>query len=169
MTEKIFQERIFCYRDNMYRFARNLLENDAEAQDAVQSVMLSLWQHKEQLLSIGSARAYVMRAVKNECINKIRHRQMNGRHLAIAGSLQPVSEHILKSNMSAIIHRFMATLPEKQKMVMLLKDVEEFDTHEIASMLGMEETAVRTNLARARQKVRDHLQKIETYEQQQVQ
>ena len=168
MTEKVFQEMVFCHRDSMYRFAKNLLSSEPEAQDAVQSVMLKLWQQKEKLGKMGALKAYAIRAVKNECLNRIQQLQTNNRHLAIAGKMQPVMENNTRGNMRQVISKFITGLPTQQKLVILLKDIEEFETHEIAAMLDMEEPAVRTNLARARQKVRDHLQKIETYEQQQI-
>ncbi|MFT3980079.1 MAG: sigma-70 family RNA polymerase sigma factor [Ferruginibacter sp.] len=169
MTEKVFQETVFCYRDNMYRFAKNLLDTDAGAQDIVQSVMLSLWQQKDRLALMSNIKAYVMQAVKNECLNKMRSQAISQKHLAMAVAQQPVTEQPSRGNMTLIIGHFIRTLPQKQKMVMLLKDIEEFETHEIATLLDMDENAVRTNLTRARQKVRDYLQKIETYEQQQIQ
>jgi len=169
MTEKVFHELVFCYRDNMYRFARNLLNNDTGAQDTVQAVMLKMWQQKDKLSELGDLKSYVMRAVKNECLNKMRQQEVSSRHLALAGSQQPVAEYASRSNIRKIICDFMDTLPQKQKIVMQLKDIEEMETGEIAAIMDMDETAVRTNLARARQKVRSYLQKIEIYEQQQLQ
>lgn len=169
MTEKVFHELVFCYRDNMYRFARNLLNDDTGAQDTVQSVMLKMWQQKDKLAGLGDLKAYVMRAVKNECLNKMRQQEINRRHLALAGAQQPLTDNNNRGNMRQLIFRFIDTLPEKQRIVILLKDMEEFETNEIAALMEMDEPAVRTNLARARQKVRTYLQKIETYEQQQLQ
>lgn len=159
---------VFCYRDVMYRFARNLLNNDTEAQDCVQVVMIKLWQQKDRLGSIGGLKAYAMGAIKNECLNKLKQQEVNGRHQLQAAATQPTHYSNYTGNISQLIRNYIQTLPEKQKMVMLLKDLEGFETDEIAQLLDMEEGTVRTNLARARQKVRTYLQKIEVYEQQQV-
>lgn len=169
MEEMVFKQLVFCYRDSMYRFACSLLHNDTEAQDIVQSVMLKLWQQRNLMTGLANKKGYVMKAVKNECLNKMQQLKNASRHLSLAGAGQPVSEHKNHGNITQLIHGFMDTLPQKQKMVMLLRDVEELDNQEIAELLDMEENAVRTNLARARQKVRDWLQKIEKYEQQKIQ
>jgi RNA polymerase sigma-70 factor (ECF subfamily) len=169
MEETVFKHLVFCHRDSMYRLAGNMLHNESEAQDIVQTIMLKLWQQKDRLAGLTNIKAYVMQAVKNECLNKMRQQQMLTRHLAIAGSMKPVSENIGRNNVKELIHGFINTLPQKQKLVMILKDVEEMENSEIARLLDMEEGAVRTNLARARQKLREWLQKIETYEQQQIQ
>ena len=169
MTEKAFHDLVFCYRDSMYRFARNLLHDDAEAQDSVQVVMIKLWQQKEQLAEITSLQSYIMTATRNECLNRMRRQQMNGKHLALAGAQQAATYSQQTGNLEQVIRKFVDSLPRKQKAVILLRDIEELETTEIAGILDMEESAVRTNLARARQKVREYLQKIETYEQQQIQ
>jgi len=54
--------------------------------------------------------------------------------------------------------------PEKQRLVMYLKDVEEYGIGEISEILHMKENTVRVNLTRARQKVRERLQQIFDYE-----
>ena len=75
----------------------------------------------------------------------------------------------VQGNLANIIRAFIKTLPEKQRMVIHLRDIEEYETTEIGNLLEMDENAVRTNLARARQKVREYLHKIEAYEQRQIQ
>ncbi|RYF83633.1 MAG: RNA polymerase sigma factor, partial [Chitinophagaceae bacterium] len=140
-----------------------------EAQDIVQVVMIKMWEKRTELTALDNLKAYLMRAIKNECLNKMRQLEMSATHQARAQSLEPQLVDYNKGNMAQIIRRFIPTLPEKQQLVILLKDIEEFETNEIAAMLEMDENAVRTNLARARQKVRAYLQKIELYEQQQIQ
>lgn len=63
----------------------------------------------------------------------------------------------------------MQQLPQKQRMVMHLKDVEGYETKEIAALLQMDEGAVRTNLMRARQSMRKQLLKTAQYKKQQIQ
>ena len=64
---------------------------------------------------------------------------------------------------------FISQLPEKQKMVIHLKDVEEYEISEIGEMLDMEDNAVRINLMRARQKVKESINKLYAYENRQIQ
>ena len=59
---------------------------------------------------------------------------------------------------------FINELPEKQKAVIHLKDVEDFDVAEIAEILEMEQNAVRVNLMRARQKVKEQILKLMDFE-----
>ena len=58
------------------------------------------------------------------------------------------------NNLKDYILKYINELPEKQRLVIHLKDVEEHEVSEIAEILEMEENAVRVNLMRARQKVK---------------
>lgn len=64
---------------------------------------------------------------------------------------------------------FINQLPQKQKMVIHLKDVEEYEISEISEIMEMEENAVRVNLMRARQKVKESINKLYEYENRQIQ
>ena len=68
------------------------------------------------------------------------------------------------NNLKEQIIGFINQLPEKQKAVIHLKDVEEYEVSEISEMLEMEENAVRVNLMRARQKVKEQIQKLMDFE-----
>ena len=68
------------------------------------------------------------------------------------------------NNMKDQIIGFINALPEKQKAVIHLKDVEDFDVVEIGEILEMEQNAVRANLMRARQKVKEQILKLMDFE-----
>ena len=72
------------------------------------------------------------------------------------------------NNMKDQIIGFINALPEKHKAVIHLKDVEEYEISEIAEMLEMEENAVRINLMRARQKIKEQITKLMNYENRQI-
>ena len=73
------------------------------------------------------------------------------------------------NNMREQILGFINQLPEKQKMVIHLKDVEEYEISEISEIMEMEENAVRVNLMRARQKVKESINQLYEYENRQIQ
>lgn len=67
-----------------------------------------------------------------------------------------------------LILEWIQNLPEKQKMVMHLRDIEEYEIQEIEKLLNMKESAVRVNLMRARQKIKGQLKNIFDYEKRQI-
>ncbi len=164
MTHEKFRETVFVLKDEMYRFAKRFVMSSDEAEDVVQDLMVKFWQKKDDLQSFGNLKSYVLKSVKNECLNRLKHHDVK---IGFA-DLQIHRAELYQmevNNMKEYIVKFINELPEKQKMVMHLKDVEEYEVSEIAEILEMEENAIRVNLMRARQKVKDQISKLMSYEQ----
>ncbi len=152
----------------MYRFAKKFLMSADEAEDLVMDLMMKFWQKKDELSVIENVKSFAMRSVKNECLNRLKHHEVK---LGFASQTRHQSElyQIETNNMKEQILGFISQLPEKQKMVIHLKDVEEYEISEIGEMLDMEDNAVRINLMRARQKVKESINKLYAYENRQIQ
>jgi RNA polymerase sigma-70 factor (ECF subfamily) len=73
------------------------------------------------------------------------------------------------NNLKEKILEFINALPEKQKLVIHLKDVEEYEVSEISEILEIEENAVRVNLMRARQKVKEQINNLLAFENRKIQ
>ena len=167
MTHAIFKETVFCLKDEMYRFAKRFVMSSDEAEDIVQDLMIKFWQKKEELSTFGNLKSYAMKSVKNECLNRLKHHDVK---MGFADFQIHRSElyQIETNNLKDQILGFIRQLPEKQKTVIHLKDVEEYEISEIAKMLEMEENAVRVNLMRARQKIKEQITKLMNYENRQI-
>ena len=167
MTQAIFKETVFCLKDDMYRFAKRFVMSSDEAEDVVQDLMIKFWQKKEELATFGNLKSYAMRSVKNECLNRLKHHDVK---MGFADFQLHRSElyQIETNNLKEHILQFIKQLPEKQKAVIHLKDVEEYDISEIAEMMDMEENAVRVNLMRARQKIKEQITQLMNYENRQI-
>ena len=159
-----FKAGVFCWKDLLFRLAMRLLNNTAEAEDAVQQTMMKLWQKKEELQHIENLRAFVIKVLKNDCLNRLKKQQIVSMHHGQYGKLQSLSSELVQGNMIEIIKEEINKLPEKQKLIIQLCDVEGFEHKEIAAILEIEEGAVRTNLSRARQKIKTQIIKLQTYE-----
>ena len=167
MTHAIFKETVFCLKDEMYRFAKRFVMSSDEAEDVVQDLMIKFWQKNEELSTFGNLKSYAMKSVKNECLNRLKHHDVK---MGFADFQIHRSElyQIETNNLKDQILGFIRQLPEKQKTVIHLKDVEEYEISEIAKMLEMEENAVRINLMRARQKIKEQITKLMNYENRQI-
>ena len=167
MTHAIFKDTVFCLKDEMYRFAKRFVMSSDEAEDVVQDLMMKFWQKKEEIAAFGNIKSYAMRSVKNECLNRLKHHDVK---MGFADFQLHRSElyQIETNNLKEHILNFIRQLPEKQKAVIHLKDVEEYDISEIAEMLEMEENAVRVNLMRARQKIKEQITQLMNYENRQI-
>lgn len=166
MTQEIFKQTVFVHRDRMYRFAKSILQDEEEAFDLVQEVMMKLWQRREEIQDLHRVEAFVIRCVRNDAMNRLKKAKVVQLYQSsVVVSVEKEKYPLLTKE---LIIRMIQELPEKQRMVMHLRDIEEYDVDEIGEALEMEESAVRVNLMRARQKIKEKLQKIFDYEKRQI-
>ena len=159
-----FKAEVFCWKDLLYRLALRLLNNASEAEDAVQHTMMNMWQRKDELDKIENVKSFVIKVLKNDCLNRLKKVKTIERHQGQFGKMQSLYMEVSNGNMIAIIKEEINKLPEKQRLIIQLSDVEGFDAKEIAGIMDIDEGAVRTNLSRARQKVKMQIIKLREYE-----
>ena len=110
--------------------------------------------------------AYVFRSVKNLCCDRLSSEKLHREKLEdirINTSEFVYDNRAEERNLKSILDKEIAALPEKQKMVVFLRDIEGYKMNEIANMLEMEESNVRVVLSRARKLLREKMIKIMSY------
>lgn len=154
------------FKDKLYRLAHRLLVSTEEAEDVTQEMLLRLWTKKEILNQYKSVEAFAMTMTKNYCLDQLKSKRAS--HLKIEkadfvdNSVQLTNQ--LEANDSLNwIDKIMNQLPEQQKLVIQLRDIEQYDFNKIAEMLDMNETAVRVTLSRARKTIREKMLKAHEY------
>ena len=144
MKESEFTSLVLPLRDRMFRYARNLLLSPAEAEDAVHDLLERLWRERSRLEGCRRVDSFVMTAVRNRCYDLLRRHRADGRRDdAVAGWTE-----------------CSGCLPERQREVLHLKDIEGYPTREIAGMVGCDEAQVRVILSRARNGLREVVKKM---------
>ncbi|MDT0554716.1 RNA polymerase sigma factor [Patiriisocius hiemis] len=165
MKQEDFIATILPSKDKLYRLAKRLLVSSDEAEDAVQEVFLKLWKGKHKIKEYKNPEAFAMTMTKNYCLDRLKSRQAS--NLKIVHSNYPTTGNLQKqveaNDGVSLVFKIMETLPEKQKIVLQLRDVEQFEYYEIAEILESNETAVRVALSRARKAVREELLKQYNY------
>jgi len=162
MNKTVFNQAMTSLRSKLYRFALTYTKRTDEAEDIVQEVGIKLWERRDEIAAVKSFEAYAMRAVRNLCLDYARspHNRMDEYSDAYeTAHEQTPYKSLEEADMAAFVGRLIDRLPEQQKMAMRLRDVEGYELDEIAEILEMSEGTVRTNLSRARQKIRDELLK----------
>ena len=165
MKQKEFLNTILPCKNTLYRLAKRLLVSSDEAEDAVQEVFLKLWKGRDKIDNYRSPEAFAITMTKNYCLDRLKSKQAS--NLKIVHSNYKSSENIertIEGNEGVeLVTKIMETLPEKQKMIMQLRDIEQFEFAEISQMLEINETAIRVALSRARKVVREQLIKQYNY------
>lgn len=165
MKQKEFITTVLPFKDKLYRLAKRLLVSSEEAEDAVQEVFLKLWKGKSSIKNYKNPEAFAVTMTKNFCLDRLKSKQAS--NLKIVHSNYQNGENLQKkieaNDGVEMVFRIMETLPEKQRLVLQLRDVEQFEFEEISEMLEMTETTIRVTLSRARKAVREELIKKYNY------
>ncbi|MEM6807416.1 MAG: RNA polymerase sigma factor [Bacteroidota bacterium] len=165
MASQDFPKSILNAQHKLYRFALKILGSVQEAEDVVQEVFIKVWEKRWEMDHILNPEAWCMRMVKNRSLDKLKAKA-NQAHEAIE-SVKKVDRHAkpdsLAENKDMLKHisRIMDSLPEKQKMCMHLREIEGMSYEEITQALDLSMDQVKTNLYRARQKLRRKLNQLE--------
>jgi len=168
MTIKNFTQLIMPIKDRLYRFALRMVENGVEAEDVVQEVLIKLWHKREELPSINNLEAWSIRLTRNLSVDKLRAKRhqteyLDQRHDTASPNLNPAQLTEGKDTLKRI-HQLIQALPEHQKLVLQLRDIEELSYKEIAEILEMPMNQVKVNLFRGRQNLKKAILKKEIYE-----
>ena len=158
-----FKNTISPIKNKLFRFALRIVNDPAEAEDVVQEVFIKLWKYLEKGEQIDNAEAWCMRAVRNQAIDKLRSKHkrveaLDSKYDQKDKSASPFQLAAMKDTFKHI-KNMIDQLPEKQKLVMHLRDIEGHTYQEIADALSLPLGQVKVNLFRARQTIRAKLLK----------
>jgi RNA polymerase sigma factor (sigma-70 family) len=167
MSIEAFKSRVLPAKDKMYRFALRFLRDEEEAKDIVQEAMIRVWKKRDQMHTYVNMEAWCMTIVRNLSLDRIKSKQYNSESLEQTydlsnGTISPDKSTEIDDTMENI-HHFIASLPEKQRQIMQLRDIEGFSYQEIGKILNLDANNVKVNLFRARKSVRENLLKINAY------
>lgn len=166
MNQTEFVNIITPFKDRVFRLAKRLLVSNEEAEDATQEVLVRLWKNKGKLENYSSVEALAMTITKNYCLDQLKSKRAT--ELRIVHSNYSDREPGLQKQAEdrdtwEWAEKIMNTLPEQQRLILQMRDVEQYEFEEIAKIMEMNETAVRVALSRARKALRDELTKMHNY------
>ena len=162
MDIRTFKIQVLPVREKVYRLSLRMLRCDADAEDVAQEVMLKLWTMRSQLAVYRNVEALAVQIGKNICINKLHARKHRSDEAfdTMQDTSPPPDQQLEAADTMETVIRIIDRLPETQRMVIRLRDIEGYPPMEIAEIMGCEESAVRVNLSRARKKVKEEFFKI---------
>ena len=156
MTEARFHTVWIPLQDRFYRVACYILEDRADALDAVQDLYVKLWKMRDSLDLVRNPGAYGALLMRNLCIDRIR-RLTPAEELPVdlPGKEQPDEELIRKELLDTLL-RAMDTLPDSQRNLMNLHILQGKSYDEIAAETGLSPLNIRVQVSLARKKLKNY-------------
>lgn len=166
MTQSEFLNIVTPFKDKLYRLSKRLLVSHEEAQDATQEVMIKLWNQKSKMADYKNVEAFSMTLTKNYCLDRLRSKQSQNLRIVHSNYEEKqtrLDKHLEQKDSVSWMSKLMEELPEQQRMIIQLRDIEQYEFDEIAKVLDMNETAIRVALSRARKVLRTRLMQTHNY------
>ena len=147
------------YADMLYRIALSHTQCNEDAMDVVQDVFLKFFSSKQNIVNEEHCKAWFIRSTINRSHDITRRRKIRSYI-----SFDEISEIPAEDDISPDVREMLNILPEKLKSVMVLHYLEGFSVEEVANILDISVSAVKTRLNRARELVKLKYKKEEFYE-----
>ena len=167
MYLEYFKKEIIPLKQKLYRFARSYLKNETHAEDIVQEVFLKLWDKRNELSRINNIEAWSMTVTKNLVFDKIRSQKsysMNPQDIKINEYDSETPDLIMERTETRMnVRKMIESLPEKQKEVIILREIEGYSYQNIGEIMGIDQNLVKVTLFRARDNLRKKILKTERY------
>jgi RNA polymerase sigma-70 factor (ECF subfamily) len=167
---QLFHKLIRPHERSVFAMAMSLLQNEADAEDAMQETFLKAFRNLASFRGDAKFSTWLISIVLNEARSKLRRKKLvsldeepdednpSSFSPALLRDWREVpSETLERHEMKLMLQEAIAALPDGYRVVFLLREVEELSTHEAATMLQMTESALKVRLHRARMMLQKQL------------
>lgn len=167
MTIEEFKINLLPLKNKMFRLSLNLFRNRDDAEDAVQEVLVKIWKMQNKLDDIKNIEAFAMTVTRNHCLDKLkskRNKFMSLNEDIVKQAESDPYEVTEATDLVATVKKVMLQLPEQQRTIVHLRDIEGYDFEEIMKITGWEMNYLRVNLSRGRKRIKETIIKMQQYE-----
>ncbi len=163
-----FQKLVETHQRFVFVVAFRLLANEEDARDVVQETFVRVWKHLHAFQSQKSFTTWLYKIITNLCYDTLRNAYNRRTYNSLANEdLKPLlkttvalEEHVCNTELAEKICELANGLTSRQHMVFVLRDLQDLDMQEIAEILNISISAVKSNLYYARVNIRKKMKKM---------
>ena len=165
-----FEKIVTYHQSYAYAIAFRFLCDEDDAEDVVQESFIRIWNHLQYFDSKKKFTTWMYKIVVNLCYDKTK---ANKRRMNVfarwddnfskddCNENSDIERNLTNKETAALIKHIADGLSEKQRMIFLLRDLQDLTIEEVADITGMSESAIKTNLFFARKNIRKKLARLE--------
>ncbi len=164
-----FNQLVMAYQGTAYNVAYRVIGNTDAAADACQEAFIKAYQALSQYRG-GSFKSWLLRIVTNTCYDQLRYKSRrpadslddltenpDDHNTKLVSNGERPEEYVMRAELNDLIQMGISQLPEDQRVVLVLSDIQNFSYQEIAEIVGQPLGTVKSRLSRGRQRLRDFL------------
>lgn len=157
-----FEMLFKTYYKPLCRYANTYLKDPDGAEEIVQGAFIGLWEKRKAITIETSLKSYLYRAVRNSCLNELKHEQVKQRHLASESlkeeaQSEPADHLAIHVELEEKIRAAIQTLPEQCRLIFTMSRFEELKYQEIADQLNLSVKTVENQMGKALKLMRAQL------------
>ena len=164
MTIKEFKINLLPIKNKLFRLSLRILNNSDDAEDVVQEVYIKIWKMQDKLNNLNNIEAFMMTVTRNLCLDKIKSKRNKFLSLneEVAKHTESDPLHITEqADLVNKVKEVMQMLPEQQRTIIHLRDIEGYNFEEIIEITGWDINYLRVNLSRGRKKIKETILKLQ--------
>lgn len=171
MREIDFRNDLLPLKNKLFRVALRITLDRPEAEDVVEDVLVKVWEQREtpEVQQVQHLEAYCLTMTRNLALDRSQRHEARNVSLDDSNHSSLVSDHadtapmpdqlLEKEDRMRWVHQLFNQLPEKQRTILQLRDIEEHSYQEIADIMRISESDVKVTLFRARQAFKSLIEK----------
>lgn len=158
--KRLFELLIRKYNQRLYRIGMSILEHEAEAEDAMQTAYINAYEHLSRFEQRASFGTWLTRIMLNQCYEQKRKSKpvlTNFEQTDNFVNMKTPANELANKELSNLLEQAIAQLPEKYRLVFVLREIEDMSVRETSATLNIEEPNVKVRLNRAKTMLRENL------------
>ena len=158
--KRLFEVLIRKYNQRLYRIGMSILANDIETEDAMQAAYINAYEHLSGFEQRSSFGTWLTRIMINQCLEQKRKKKqapVNFEQTDNVISMTTPLNELVNKELSHVLENAITQLPEKYRLVFVLREIEDMSVRETSATLQIEESNVKVRLNRAKTMLRENL------------
>jgi RNA polymerase sigma factor (sigma-70 family) len=157
--KQLYEKLMRKYDQRLFRIGRSIINDESEVRDIMQNTYLNAYLQLPSLQNRSNFGTWIIKILVNESLlrKKRKLKQQQTLNKQLGAEMETPLKSLLNKELKAILEKAIVELPEKYKLVFVMREIEEMSTIETMEVLNLSESNVKIRLSRAKEMLREKL------------
>jgi RNA polymerase sigma factor, sigma-70 family len=157
--KELYEKLMRKYDQRLFRISMSIINDEAEARDIMQNTYLKAYLKLDTLQNRSNFSTWIIKILVNESLLRKKRKLKQQKNIVneLSDELETPLKQLLDKELKAILEQAIASLPEKYKLVFVMREIEEISTHDVMEVLNISESNVKIRLSRAKEMLREKI------------